>query len=107
MLSLQYNYQFMRVFAKRILREFWEKQSDLEQQLKTWFKEASKANWTSPSDIKAEYPKASILKDKKVIFNICGNKYRLIARINYERGWVFILFIGTHMDYDKIEVDKI
>ena len=73
----------MRVFAKRILREFWEKQSDSEQQLKTWFKEASKANWTSPSDIKAEYPKASILKDKKVIFNICGNKYRLVVKVNY------------------------
>ena len=55
----------MRVFAKRILREFWEKQSDSEQQLKTWFKEASKANWTSPSDLKAEYPKASILKVKR------------------------------------------
>jgi mRNA interferase HigB len=97
----------MRVFAKRILREFWEKQTDSEQQLKTWYNEASKAKWSSPADLKAEYPKASILKDKKAIFNICGNKYRLIARINYSRGWVFILFIGTHMDYDKIDVDKI
>lgn len=97
----------MRVFAKRILREFWEIHSDSEQQLKTWFKEASNANWNSPSDLKTEYPKASILRDKKVIFNICGNKYRLIARINYARGWAFILFIGTHMDYDKIDVYKI
>ncbi|RPI66130.1 MAG: type II toxin-antitoxin system HigB family toxin [Ignavibacteriales bacterium] len=97
----------MRVFAKKILREFWSKQTDSEGQLKTWFKEASKANWTSPTDIKSEYRKASILKDGKVIFNICGNKYRLIVRINYQRGWVFILFIGTHLEYDKIKVDKI
>jgi mRNA interferase HigB len=97
----------MRVFAKKILREFWSKQTDSEGQLKTWYKEASKANWTSPADIKSEYRKASILKDGKVIFNICGNKYRLIVRINYKRGWVFILFIGTHLEYDKIKVDKI
>jgi len=97
----------MRVFAKKILREFWSKQTDSEGQLKTWFKEASKANWTSSTDIKSEYRKASILKDGKVIFNICGNKYRLIVRINYQRGWVFILFIGTHLEYDKIKVDKI
>ena len=96
----------MRVFAKKILRIFWNKQVDSEGQLKTWYKEASKAKWTSPSDIRDEYPKASILKDGKVIFNICGNKYRLIVRINYLRGWVFILFIGTHIEYDKLKVDK-
>lgn len=97
----------MRVFAKKILREFWSKQTDSEGQLKTWYNEAGRAKWTSPSDIKSEYPKASILKDGKVIFNICGNKYRLVVRINYLRGWVFILFIGTHKDYDKLTVDKI
>jgi len=96
----------MRVFAKKILRIFWNKQVDSEGQLKTWYKEASKAKWTSPSDIRDEYPKASILKDGKVIFNICGNKYRLIVRINYIRGWVFILFIGTHLEYDRLKVDK-
>ena len=97
----------MRVIAKRILREFWEKHNDSEQQLKTWFKEASKANWTSPSQIKSEYSKASILKTGRVIFNICGNKYRLVVDINYERQWVFIRFIGTHSDYDKIDANKI
>jgi mRNA interferase HigB len=96
----------MRVFAKKILRDFWDKHADSEEQLKTWFKEALKTNWTSPADIKSEYPKASILKDRKVIFNICGNKYRLIVRINYKRGWVFILYIGTHLEYDKIDIDK-
>jgi mRNA interferase HigB len=97
----------MRVVAKKILREFWEKYSDSEEQLKTWYKEASKANWTTPLDIKSEYTKASILKSGKVIFNICGNKYRLIVDINYDRHWVFIIFIGTHKEYDKIDADKI
>ncbi len=97
----------MRVIAKKILREFWEKYADSEQQLKTWHREASKAVWDSPSDIKAEYAKASILKGGRVVFNICGNKYRLIVDINYRRHWVFIRFIGTHKDYDNIDADKI
>ena len=97
----------MRVIAKKILREFWEKQNDSEEQLKTWYKEASKALWASPNDIRSEYPKASILKNGRVVFNICGNKYRLIVQINYSRGWVFIRFIGTHSEYDKLDADKI
>jgi mRNA interferase HigB len=97
----------MRVIAKKILREFWQKQTDSEQQLKTWYKEASKAKWASPNDIRSEYPRASILKNGRVVFNICGNKYRLVAMINYIRSWVFIRFIGTHSDYDKIDSDKI
>ncbi len=97
----------MRVFAKKVLREFWEENSDAEQQLKTWYKEVSKANWTSPAKIKAEYAKASILKNGRAVFNICGNKYRLVVDINYLRQWVFIRFVGTHEDYDKIDVNKI
>ena len=97
----------MRVVAKKILREFWKKHVDSEHQLKTWYKEASKAIWTNPSDIKSEYSKASILKSGRVVFNICGNKYRLVVDINYERLWVFIRFIGTHTDYDKIDANKI
>ena len=97
----------MRVVAKKILREFWEKYSDSEEQLKTWHKEASKAKWISPNDIKSEYPKVSILKSGRVVFNICGNKYRLITQINYIRQWVFIRFIGTQNDYDNINADKI
>ncbi|MEA1878514.1 MAG: type II toxin-antitoxin system HigB family toxin [Bacteroidota bacterium] len=97
----------MRVVAKRILREFWEKHSDSEQQLKTWYKESSKAKWTNPAEIKSEYAKASILKSGRVVFNICGHKYRLIVDINYKRQWVFIRFVGTHSDYDKIDANKI
>jgi len=97
----------MRVLAKKILREFWEKHTDSEEQLKTWYSEASKAYWKNPSDIKEEYPKASILKSGRVVFNICGNKYRLITHINYLTQWVFVRFIGTHTEYDKIDADKI
>ena len=97
----------MRVIAKKILRDFWGTYPDSEQQLKTWYKEASKAQWSSPNKIKNEYAKASILKSGRVVFNICGKKYRLIVDINYERQWVFIRFIGTHSEYDKVDADKI
>ena len=97
----------MRVIAKKILREFWERQNDSEAQLKTWYKEASKAIWTSPGDIKSEYPIASILKSGRVVFNIYGNKYRLIVQINYSRRWVFIRFIGTNAEYDKQDANEI
>jgi mRNA interferase HigB len=97
----------MRVLAKKILREFWEKQNDAEQQLKTWCKEASKASWKNPTDIKSEYAKGSILKSGRVVFDICSNKYRLIVEINFERQWAFIRFIGTHNQYDKIEAENI
>jgi mRNA interferase HigB len=97
----------MRVIAKKILRDFWEKYTDSEQQLKTWYKEASKANWNSPNKIKNDYTSASILKSGRVVFNICGNKYRLIVDINYERQWIFIRFIGTHKEYDTVDSDKI
>ena len=97
----------MRVIAKKMLREFWEKHTDSEDQLKTWYKEASKSAWKNPTDIKAEYAKSSILKSGRVVFNICGNKYRLIVDINYKRQWVFIRFIGSHKEYDKIDANKI
>ena len=97
----------MRVFAKKILREFWKKHNDSEEQLKTWYKEVSKTNWQTPANIKSEYAKASILKNGRAVFNIRGNKYRLIIDINYKRQWCFVRFIGTHKDYDKVDAEKI
>ncbi|MEQ9286582.1 MAG: type II toxin-antitoxin system HigB family toxin [Cyclobacteriaceae bacterium] len=97
----------MRVVAKKMLRDFWEKYADAEEQLKTWYKEASRAKWKNPTDIKEEYARASILKGGRVVFDICGNKYRLMVDINYLRQWVFIRFIGTHTDYDKIDANTI
>lgn len=97
----------MRVIAKKILREYWEQKNDAEDQLKSWYKEATKAKWMSPIDIKSEYPKASILKSGRVVFNICGNSYRLVVQINYLRQWVFVRVIGTHKEYDLIDAAKI
>jgi mRNA interferase HigB len=97
----------LRIIAKKILRDFWEKHSDSEQQLKAWYHEANKSTWLSPNNIKKEYPSASILTDNRVVFNIKGNKYRLIVRINYDYEMIWIRFIGTHAEYDKIDANKI
>ncbi len=97
----------MRVIAKKILREFWEKHSDCEQQLKSWFKEASFAEWTHSNEIKSAYPSSSILNNQRIVFNIKGNHYRLIVKINYEYQMVWIRFIGTHAEYDKIDANEI
>jgi mRNA interferase HigB len=97
----------LRVIAKRTLREFWKQNPDSQQQLLAWYHEASKAQWTNPNEIKAQYASASILKNSRVVFNICGNNYRLIVEINFPRQWVFIRFIGTHKMYDKIDANTI
>lgn len=97
----------MRVIAKRSLREFWEVYPDSEQQLMSWYREAKKANWSNPNEIKAKYASASILQNGRVVFNICGNKYRLVVEINYAKGWVFVRFVGTHKQYDSIDVNNI
>ena len=97
----------MRVIAKKTLRDFWTRHADTEQQLKSWHKEAEEANWKGPRDIKKDYPTASFLADNRVVFNIKGNRYRLIVRINYSYGVVWIRFIGTHAAYDKIDPLKI
>ena len=97
----------LRVIVKKILREFWEKHSDCEQQLKSWFKEASIAEWTNSNEIKTDYPSASILNNQRIVFNIKGNHYRLIVKVNYEYQMVWIRFIGTHAEYDKIDANEI
>ncbi len=97
----------MRVIAKRTLRDFWEKHADSEQQLKSWYNETEQADWKSPNDIKKDYPSASILEDNRMVFNIKGNNYRLIVRINYKYGIVWIRFVGTHAEYDKVDATKI
>jgi len=97
----------LRVIAKKSLRDFWSNHPDCEQQLKSWFREAEKSIWATPKNIKKEYPTASILENNRVVFNIKGNHYRLIVRINYDYGMVWIRFIGTHAQYDKIDASKI
>ena len=97
----------VRVISKKKLREFWEKHVDSKQQLKSWFQEASVAEWKTPKQIKKDYPSASFLADNRVVFNIKGNTYRLVVRINYDYSMVWIRFIGTHAEYDKIDSTKI
>lgn len=97
----------MRVIAKKTLKLFWKKHEDCEQQLKSWYDETIEADWTSPKDIKINYPSASFLADNRVVFNIKGNTYRLIVKINFKYKMVWIRFVGTHSQYDKIDANKI
>jgi len=97
----------VRVIARKTLKLFWKKHRDCEQQLKTWYDETKEAGWQTPRDIKVNYPSASFLEDNRVVFNIKGNTYRLIVKINYKYEMVWIRFIGTHAAYDKINASKI
>ena len=97
----------MRIFSRSTLREFWQRHADSEQPLKAWYQEAERSQWRTPNEIKAEYPSASILADNRMVFNIKGNTYRLIVKINYDYGAVWIRFIGTHAEYDKIDATKV
>lgn len=97
----------MKIISVKTLRDFWAKNPDAEQQLKAWVDEATKADWKNPAEIKEQYRTASILKNRRVVFNIKGNDYRLIVAIAYQRGWMFVKFIGTHKEYDAIEADTI
>lgn len=97
----------LRVIAKKILRDFWEGHADCEQQLRAWYLEADKAKWKNFSDLKKEYPSLSILQDNRAVFNIKGNKYRLIVKFNFEYQMAWIRFIGTHAEYDKINANEI
>ena len=97
----------VRIFAKSTLREFWERFPDTEQYLKTWYDTAMNSTWKSPADVKQSYANASILKESRIVFNIKGNAYRLVAKFNFEKNWIFVRFIGTHKEYDKIDATTI
>lgn len=95
------------VISRRTLVEFWEIHADAEQPLRAWFQEAKAATWDTPTDIKACYASASFLADNRVVFNIGGNKYRLVVWINYRGHRVFIKFVGTHAEYDEVDAETI
>ncbi len=97
----------MRIISRRTLREFWIRHTDCEQQLKSWYRETEKASWNNPNEMKLEYPSASILENDRIVFNIKGNKYRLIVKMNFEYQIIWIKFIGTHTEYDKIDANNI
>lgn len=95
----------MRIISVKTIKDFWEdkKNRDSEQPLKSWYHEAKQAVWKSPNDIKQKYGSVSILSNGRAVFNIKGNQYRLVVAVNYKFQIIFIRFIGTYRDYDKID----
>ena len=97
----------MRIIARSTLKLFWIKYSDAEQPLKAWFEIVKASIWEKPNDIKEVFRSADILSNNRVIFNIKGNKYRLIVSVRYDLKIVYVRFIGTHAEYDKIDAINI
>ncbi len=100
----------MRVIALSTLKAFWtdsQAHQDARAPTLAWYREVLKADWANPNELKAQFKNASILKDGRVVFNIGGNKYRIVAWINYPYRVVYVRFIGTHKQYDAIDVQTI
>lgn len=91
----------MKLIGKQPLRDFIDKHADARSQVDAWEAEAEEAQWLTPHDLKNRYPKASILKNQNVIFDICGNRYRLWVRVNYKNQIILIKKVGTHKEYEK------
>ena len=100
----------VRIIAKRTLRQFWERGArfaDAREPLEAWHQEARHAAWRTPADVKAQYRNASVLRDGRIVFNVGGNKYRLVVRIRYDIQTIFVRFVGTHAEYDAIDAQTI
>jgi mRNA interferase HigB len=93
----------MRVFNRSTVRAFADAHGDARQALFAWFAEVEKADWSGPEDIKARYPSASIINGERVVFNVKGNKYRIVIAIKFQFHTIHIRFIGTHAEYDEID----
>ena len=94
----------MRIIAKSTLREFWKLYPDAEEPLLAWYREVEKEDWSQPSQVKEKYRSASFVKGNRVVFNVKGNDYRLVVKINYPYRVIYVRFVGTHAEYDKIDV---
>jgi len=97
----------VRIIAKRTLRTFWKRYPKAKDPLEAWHQEVARADWATPSDVKVQFRSASMLQGNRVAFNIAGNHYRLIVKINYPYRVIYIRFIGSHTDYDTIDVTTI
>ena len=100
----------MRIISKRTLRTFWESHprgSRAKVPLQVWYNSVEDADWATPADVKNSHGDASILKNGRVVFNIAGNKFRLVVRINYPYRVVYIRFVGTHGEYDVINAETV
>jgi mRNA interferase HigB len=97
----------MRIISRKTLRDFWDQHPDARQPLQAWYDDAKHAEWQTPADIKNVYRNASFLANNRVVFNIKGNNYRLIVVVQYAHGILYIRFVGTHQDYDKIDATTV
>ena len=99
----------VRIISRKALREFWETHSDARRVLEAWYLDTKKAQWKTPSDIKRVYRNASFVLNNRVVFNTKGNRYRLVVVVVvvYKKGVVYIRFVGTHSEYDKIDVTQV
>ena len=100
----------MRVIALSTLRTFWRSNpahAEAREPILAWYRQVLKSDWASPADVKREYGSASILRGGRVVFNIAGNRYRLVVWINYSYRVVYVRFVGTHAQYDRIDAQSI
>ncbi len=97
----------VHVISQKKLRDYYNKHKETKSQLEAWYREAINADWNNPQKIKEKYASASIIRDNRVVFNIKGNKYRLVTKINYKMKNVYLRFFGTHKEYDKINAEEI
>jgi len=98
---------FVRIIKRATLRDYWQRNPDAAEPLKSWYREVKAADWKTPHDAKALFGKASVVGDNRIVFNIAGNKYRLVVKFNYPYRVADIRFIGTHAEYDEIDVEEI
>jgi mRNA interferase HigB len=97
----------MRVIAAKSLKEYYQRFPEARQALLSWYKEADEGSWSSPNQLKAQYRNASVISQKRVVFNIHGNAFRLIVDIEYRLKIIFIVWFGTHTQYDKVDAKNV
>ncbi len=97
----------MRIIAVKTLKDYWEEFPQAKQALLSWYEEVNAADWSNPNELKAQYRNASVLTDKRVVFNIHGNAFRLIVDVEYRLKIVFVIWFGAHKQYDKIDAKKV
>ena len=97
----------MRIYSKNTLRAFWERHTESEQTLRAWYREVEQADWATPAQVRERFLNASIVGNNRVVFRIRGNNYRLVVEIFYPGRKVFVRFIGTHAEYDRINAEEV
>jgi mRNA interferase HigB len=97
----------VRIYSKNTLRAFWERHTESEQALRAWYREVEQADWATPAQVRERFLNASIVGNNRVVFRIRGNNYRLVVEIFYPGRKVFVRFIGTHAEYDRINAEEV